>query len=178
MRRWIEEGADVVLASGDKVLGGPQAGLIVGSRAVIEQCSSHPLLRALRPGSMILSSLQETLLAYVNNAARTLPFWEQALRSVTALETRVGSVVGAVADARMVGSPCWSTPGGGTMPDTTIESFGIHVRGAHVDALRSWTIPIIARSADGATVLDLRTVDPADDAILAEALSSILARHD
>lgn len=175
VRQWIHDGADVVLASGDKVLGGPQAGLIVGSRAVIEQCSSHPLLRALRPGSMILSSLQDTLLTYVNGAARTLPFWEQALRSVASLETRVGAVVGELADARVVGSPCASTPGGGTMPDTTIESFGLHVRGTHVDALRSWATPIIARSADGATVLDLRTVDPADDAVLTEALSSILA---
>ncbi len=179
VKRWIEEGADVVLASGDKVLGGPQAGLIVGSRTVIEQCSSHPLLRALRPGSMILASLQATLLTYVNGAARTLPFWEQALRSVASLEARVNAVVGELGDARVVGGRCSSTPGGGTMPDTMIESFGIHVQGTHVDALRSWVTPIIARSADGATVLDLRTVDPADDGVLTAALSSILAtRHD
>ena len=175
VRQWIHDGADVVLVSADKLLGGPQAGLIVGSREAIEKCSSHPLLRALRPGSMILSSLQDTLLAYVNGAARTLPFWEQALRSVASLETRVGAVVSDLDDARVVGSRCASTPGGGTMPDTTIESFGLHVRGTHVDALRSWVTPIIARSAEGATVLDLRTVDPADDGVLTLALSSILA---
>ena len=178
IRRWIHEGADVVLASADKVLGGPQAGLIVGSSDVIAQCSAHPLLRALRPGSMTLSSLQDTLLAYANGAARTLPFWEQALRSVASLESRVNAVVRELHDARVIGSPCGSTPGGGTMPDTTIESFGLHVRGTHVDALRSWVTPIIARSAEGATILDLRTVDPADDGVITDALSSVLAaRH-
>ena len=175
VRQWVTEGADVVLASADKVLGGPQAGLIVGSREVIEQCNAHPLLRALRPGSMILSSLQDTLLAYVNGAARTLPFWQQALRSVASLEARVSAVVCDLDDARVVGSPCASTPGGGTMPDTTIESFGLHVRGTHVDALRSWVTPIIARSAEGTTILDLRTVDPSDDGVVTDALLSILA---
>ena len=123
---------------------------------------------------MTLSSLQDTLLAYANGAARTLPFWEQALRSVASLEARVGAVVGELDNERVVGSPCSSTPGGGTMPDTAIESFGLHVRGTHVDALRSWITPIIARSAEGSTVLDLRTVDPADDGELTVALSSIL----
>ena len=179
VRQWIQAGADVVLASADKVLGGPQAGLIVGSREVIERCSAHPLLRALRPGSMTLSSLQDTLLTYVSGAARSLPFWEQALRSVASLEARVGAVVRELADERVVGSSCASTPGGGTMPDTAIASFGLHVGGTHVDALRAWVIPIIARSADGATILDLRTVDPADDAVITDALSSILAsRHE
>lgn len=179
VRQWIHEGADVVLASADKVLGGPQAGLIVGTEKVIAQCASHPLLRALRPGSMILSSLQETLLRYANGAARTLPFWEQALRTVSSLEARAGAIVDKLDDARVVGSTCDSTPGGGTMPDTLIESFGLRVRGTLVDGLRSWATPIVARSADGATVLDLRTVDPADDCVITEALASILAsRHE
>ena len=177
IRAWLADGAAVVLASADKLLGGPQAGLILGRHDVVATCGSHPLLRALRPGSLILSSLQETLLTYAQGAARTLPFWDQALRTVSSLQNRVGKVVRALDDVRATGAACLSTPGGGTMPDTVIDSFGLHVRGTHSDALRSWATPIVARNADGATVLDFRTVDPGDDFVITEALASILATH-
>lgn len=175
VRAWLQEGADVVLASADKVLGGPQAGLILGTADAISRCSAHPLLRALRPGSLVLSALQDALLIYARGTARSLPFWEQALRSVASLQSRADAIVHVLGDARAAGAPCISTPGGGTMPDTAIESFGLRLQGTHVDALRDWVTPIIARGADRATLLDLRTVDPADDRVITEAVASILA---
>ncbi len=175
VRAWLRDGADVVLASADKVLGGPQAGLVLGTAEAVATCSSHPLLRALRPGSHVLSALQETLLHYASGTARTLPFWEQATRSVDALRTRADAIVSALNTTQTSSFPCLSTPGGGTMPDTTIESYGLRLFGTHVDELRNWVVPIIGRSADGATVLDLRTVDPTDDSVITDALASILA---
>jgi L-seryl-tRNA(Ser) seleniumtransferase len=174
VKAWLAAGADIVIVSGDKLLGGPQAGLVVGASEVISVCATHPLLRALRPGSLILEALQETLLTYLHGAATSLPFWEQALRPVGALVTRAESIVHLVDHPRASASPCVSTPGGGTMPDTEIASFGIRVDGSWTDDLRDWTTPIVARSAASSTWLDLRTVDPADDAEIATALRSLL----
>ncbi len=175
VRAWLADGADVVIVSGDKLLGGPQSGLVIGRNAVIRACSAHPLLRALRPGSLVLEALQATLLAYLRGAATTLPFWEQALRPVSVLVTRAEQIAGDVSHVRVTAMACASTPGGGTMPDTEIASFGLRVDGSWTEGLRAWSTPIVARSADGCTWLDLRTVDPADDAELTEALRSILA---
>ncbi len=174
VKAWLADGADVVIVSGDKLLGGPQAGLVVGATEVIGACATHPLLRALRPGSLVLAVLQETLLAYLHGQATSLPFWEQALRPVAALSARAGHLVSMVDHPKVAASPCVSTPGGGTMPDTEIASFGLRVDGSWTDALRAWSPPIVARSAESSTWLDLRTVDPADDTVIAAALRCLL----
>ena len=175
VRAWLAGGADVVIVSGDKLLGGPQSGLVVGRDVVIDACLSHPLLRALRPGALVLEALQVTLLAYLHGAAAVLPFWEQALRPVSVLVTRAEHIAVAVGHARVTAMQCASTPGGGTMPDTEIPSFGLCVDGSWTEGLRAWSTPIVARSADGCTWLDLRTVDPADDHELTAALRNVLA---
>ena len=175
VRAWIDEGADVVIVSGDKLLGGPQAGLVVGTDATIDVCGRHPLLRALRPGSLVMEALQDTLLAYARGDAARLPFWNSATTPSSALAARAAVIALAIDDTRATASPCSSTPGGGTMPETEIASFAVRVSGAHVDALREFDIPVVARGADGATWLDLRTVDPLDDEILINAIRAALA---
>ena len=172
---WLAEGADVVIVSGDKLLGGPQSGMVVGTDDVIGACSKHPLLRALRPGSLVLEALQATLLTYLHGTVNTLPFWEQALRPVSGLVTRAEQIAADVGHPRVTAKHCVSTPGGGTMPDTAIASFGLRIDGSWTEGLRAWSTPIVARSADGCTWLDLRTVDPADDGELTAALRSVLA---
>ncbi len=173
VREWVREGADVVIVSADKLLGGPQAGLVLGRDTTVAACAGHPLMRPLRAGTLVIEALQETLLAYARSDARVLPFWEQAIRSVAELHARATAIAEAVVDDRVRAAECSSTPGGGTMPDTQIASYGLRIAGSYVDLLREWSVPIIARGHDGATWIDLRTVDPLDDAVVLSAIRCI-----
>ncbi len=175
-RQSLQSGADLVLFSGDKLLGGPQAGIIAGSAALVERCARHPMARALRPGSLVLSALQDTLLRYARNEARSLPFWDMALRSVASLAARAGAIVAAIGDPRCIGVSMSSVPGGGTLPDRAIPSFGVCLDGAFGASLRRFDLPIAARSEHGKTLCDLRTVDPADDAVLIAAITVALSK--
>jgi L-seryl-tRNA(Ser) seleniumtransferase len=176
-RQSLQSGADLVLFSGDKLLGGPQAGIIAGSAELVERCARHPMARALRPGSLVLSALQDTLLRYARNEAWSLPFWDMALRSVASLTSRAEAIVAAVEDPRCTGVSMFSVPGGGTLPDRTISSFGVCLNGAFGAALRRFELPIAARAEQGKTLCDLRTVDPADDAVLIGAITIALSRN-
>ena len=175
-RQSLQSGADLVLFSGDKLLGGPQAGIIAGSAALVERCARHPMARALRPGSLVLSALQDTLLRYARNEARSLPFWDMALRTVDSLSARASAIVEAVGDSRCTAVSMFSVPGGGTLPDRTIPSYGVCLDGAYGAPLRRFALPIAARSEHGQTLCDLRTVDPADDEVLIKAITVALSR--
>jgi len=166
-RQTLEAGADLVTFSGDKLFGGPQAGIIAGRADLIATISRHPLARALRPGSLVLGALQDTALAYLNGDGDTIPFWRMAALSVDELRTRAVSLgTGEVVDTD-------STPGGGTLPEVAIPSAGVAVTGDHRERLRQRARPIIARVTDGRTIVDLRTVEPGDDHEVAAALSSL-----
>jgi L-seryl-tRNA(Ser) seleniumtransferase len=163
----LAAGAALVTFSGDKLLGGPQAGIIAGRRDLVESCARHPLARALRPGGLVLQALQATALAYLRRDGTAIPFWAMATLPVEALRARAEGVgAGVVVE-------CASVPGGGTVPGREIPSVGVAVQGDHTSTLRALDPPIVARVHDGATVCDLRTVDPADDAFLAKALASL-----
>jgi L-seryl-tRNA(Ser) seleniumtransferase len=169
VRQLLEDGASVVTFSGDKLLGGPQAGVIAGSAAVVERCRRHPLARALRPGGLVLSALQDVALAYLRRDGDAIPFWRMASLDAAALRTRaeglgVGDVVA-----------CDSVPGGGSVPGVTIPSYGVALDGDRAAALRAHDVPVIARVADDRTVLDLRTVDPSDDGVVAAAARAALS---
>ncbi|HEV7887810.1 MAG TPA: L-seryl-tRNA(Sec) selenium transferase [Acidimicrobiales bacterium] len=164
-RQTLADGAALVTFSGDKLLGGPQAGVIAGSAPLVEQCARHPLARALRPGSLVLHALQDVALAYLRRDGMAIPFWRMA--SVPAAELRARAAAlgrGTVVD-------CESVPGGGSVPGLTIASAGVALAGDHTARLRANEPPVISRVVDGRTVLDLRTVDPADDAVLATCMS-------
>ena len=167
-RQTLEAGASLVTFSGDKLLGGPQAGVIAGRADLVDACARHPLYRALRPGGLVLAALQRVTLAYLARDIEPLPFWRMATTPVEALEQRakalgVGDVVA-----------CASVTGGGTLPGIEIPSAGVAVAGDHTAALRkARPKPVIARVEDDRTVLDLRTVDPTDDEEVARALRSL-----
>lgn len=167
-RQSLAAGAGLVLFSGDKLLGGPQAGLIAGRRDLVEACNRHPLARALRPGGLVLSALQATLLAYLRRDGDALPFWRQAASSVATLERRAEAVVAAAGRGRVRASE--AVPGGGTLPGRTIPSVAVVLPGDHLTALRARPRPLVGRVRDGRTWLDLRTVDPADDAEVSHAI--------
>lgn len=166
----LAAGADLVMFSGDKLLGGPQAGIIAGRADLVEACMKHPLARALRPGGLIVDALQNLAMAYLHRDGDAIPFWRMASLSKADLRQRAEAMdVGEVADMDAV-------PGGGTLPGVTIPSVGIVINGDHTEALRAGHeggVPIIARVTDGHTHLDLRTIDPAQDTVVAAALEGL-----
>jgi L-seryl-tRNA(Ser) seleniumtransferase len=161
----LRAGAALVTFSGDKLLGGPQAGIIAGRADLVAKCARHPLARALRPGGLVLAVLQDVALSYLRrDAGDVLPFWRMATAPVDGLEAR--------ARALERGSPvaCESVTGGGTLPGVTVPSFGVAFGGDITASLRRAEPPVIARVDEGRTVCDLRTVLPEQDELLAKAL--------
>jgi L-seryl-tRNA(Ser) seleniumtransferase len=116
---------------------------------------------------LVLEALQDIALAYLRRDGAAIPFWAMATIPVATLEARAANLA--------AGTPvaCASVPGGGSLPGQAIPSAGVRVIGDHSAALRAADPPVIARVHDGATVLDLRTVDPADDALVAKALAGL-----
>jgi L-seryl-tRNA(Ser) seleniumtransferase len=166
-RQTLADGAALVTFSGDKLLGGPQAGIIAGRADLVAACAAHPLARALRPGSLVLGALQDVLLAYLRRDGDAIPFWRMATLPQATLRARAEALhAGTVVDTEAVA-------GGGTLPGVEIPSAGVAIEGDHVATLRAATPPIIARVRDGSTVLDLRTVDPSDDRHVAETLTGL-----
>ncbi len=163
-RQTLEAGAALVTFSADKLLGGPQAGIIAGRADLVETCRRHRLARALRPGSLVLAALQQTALAYLRGDGGAIEFWRMAALSTAELRERLAAYDGTEAVATA------SVPGGGTLPGVEIDSVGVTVPGDRSAELRSRTRPIIARVVDAATLVDLRTVHPDDDAEVASAL--------
>ena len=164
-RQTLAAGAGLVTFSGDKLMGGPQAGVIAGRQDLVALCARHPLNRALRPGGLVLAALQETVLAYLRRDGDAIPFWRMAALPVDALRARAEALgVGKVVDTVAVA-------GGGSVPGQDVPSAGVAIDGDHATRLRAYDPPIVARVHEGSTICDLRTVDPADDGVVAAALS-------
>ena len=184
MRDALVEGADIVTFSGDKLLGGPQAGIIVGRADLMSLLSTHPLLRALRVDKMTLAALEATLAAYIEGRADELPLWKMALTPLEDLQRRADAVAGslesAVPAAKAEAIPLAAVSGGGSLPGEELDSWGLSV--THPEktpdeierALRAHDPPVIARIEQDRVLLDLRTVAPTDDTVLLEALTEAL----
>lgn len=168
----IAAGADLVTFSGDKLVGGPQAGIVAGRSELVERLRKDPLARAMRPDKVILAALAATLRLYRSGIARAeIPVWRQICTPADAVEARARRV------AERVGaeiSRVESTIGGGSLPGETLASWAVRLKtdGPQrlLAALRSGTPAVIGRIDDDAVVLDLRTVDPSDDGRLADAI--------
>ena len=181
-RERLAAGADLVTFSGDKLVGGPQAGLIVGRADLIARIRKDPLARAVRPEKVTLAALAATLALYrAGRAATDIPVWRMIAATPDALGRRADALVGALpvaARRRVSVTEMASAIGGGSLPGETLESVGLVVTGRSPDALarrlRTGEPAVIARVQDGAVLLDLRTVDPADDAALGAALAGAL----
>jgi L-seryl-tRNA(Ser) seleniumtransferase len=169
-RQTLEAGAVLVTFSGDKLLGGPQAGIIAGSAELVALCARHPLARALRPGALVLGALEATALAYLRKDGEGIPFWRMASAPVEKLRDRA-TVIAKSSRADVV--DCMSVAGGGSVPGLEIPSAGVALSGDRTEALRLSQPPIIARIHAGMTLCDLRSVDPADDGALATALTRL-----
>lgn len=172
----IRHGADLVTFSGDKLMGGPQCGIIAGRRDLVEACAAHPLMRALRPGGHTIAMLQRVLLAFIGRTAcDEIPFWSMVTTTVGELEARAHAIVDEVGDRAptvRVGR-MQSVVGAGSAPGGTLESAGLVLPGDRRAELRSRSMPVIARTTNDSTHVDLRTVRPEDDAEVARAVTSL-----
>jgi L-seryl-tRNA(Ser) seleniumtransferase len=171
-RQSINDGAALVMFSGDKLFGGPQCGVIVGRADLIEACAQHPLARALRPGSTTMLAMQSLAMAYLGRTAtKEIAFWKMATIVTADLQSRAEKII---ATAK-IGKVCAldSIPGAGSAPGATIDSIGVVIEGDHLTKLRMNETPIIARVKDSQTFLDLRTIQPDDDEIVIRALQRL-----
>ena len=165
----VASGADVVTFSGDKLLGGPQAGLLVGRGAAVARARAHPLMRALRPDKLALAGLHATLALYKAGRAEDVPTVGMIARSpdaLRALAARIAALVGGTVE------PCLSTVGGGAMPTAELPSFAVTLAAALEPQLRAAPVPVIGRLESGKLWLDVRTIsdDEVDDVVAACAI--------
>lgn len=176
VQEYLSQGADLVTCSGDKLLGGPQAGILAGTAALVERCRRHPLARALRPDKTTVAALHATAIAYASGRAETLPLrrmiaWsEDQLRArAAALAERMGWPSGQVRASA-------ATVGGGSLPGDVMASVALAVPttepSASAAALRR--AGVVGRVHAGELLLDLRTVAPEEDEALAAALRAVL----
>jgi len=178
----VAAGASLVTFSGDKLLGGPQAGVIVGRAELVGLLRRHPLARALRPGKDTLAGLHATLLHYARGEALArVPVWQMISAAPDDLARRAAgwrdALAGAGVAARLVAGH--STIGGGSLPGETLPTTLVAIDGPGPDALaaalRAGDPPIVARIADGAVVLDPRTVLAGQDEGLLEGVGRATA---
>ncbi len=175
----IAAGADVVTFSGDKLLGGPQAGIIIGRAELIERIKSHPLARALRVDKLTLAALNATLLHYVRGeAAQAIPVWQMVRYAPVELQARVDRWVRRLQEAGLPASAAAteSTVGGGSLPGETLPSWSLALDvpapQQWVAQLRAGSPPVVARIAGEQVLFDARTVMvEQEDALLGAILA-------
>jgi L-seryl-tRNA(Ser) seleniumtransferase len=180
----IADGADLVTFSGDKLLGGPQAGCIVGRADLVARLRRDPLTRAMRPDKVTLAALAATLGIYrAGRAIEEIPVWRMIAEPVDALRASAEVLLAGLADlaaaVRIVDSQ--ATVGGGSLPDEVLPSVALEIGGPGLSpdrliaALRTGEPAVIGRIAGDAVLLDLRTVAPDQRAMLGGALRTAVA---
>jgi L-seryl-tRNA(Ser) seleniumtransferase len=182
----IADGADVVSFSGDKLLGGPQIGCIVGSSSIVERLRSHPLYRALRADKLRIAALEATLDAYARGTlAEEVPTHRSLAMTNSMLKQRAQGFVERVREAGPVQEfiietvPGESATGGGSAPTSPLPTELISITHSRLSAneiessLRSGNPPVIARIVEDRTVLDLRTVSESEETELERAVLSL-----
>jgi L-seryl-tRNA(Ser) seleniumtransferase len=178
-RRALEDGADVVVMSGDKLMGGPQAGLVLGTGESVAKMRAHPLARAVRVDKLTLAALDATLALYRDPvvAMREIP----TLAMIAATRDEVGKRAHAIAAQIAAGGIACNivesegAVGGGAFPTARLASAAIQLDGnarQWDDALRAARIPVVGRIADDTLLLDIRTVLPHEETQLMESVCS------
>ncbi len=177
----VRAGATLVLMSGDKLLGGPQAGIIVGKSAAVSRLKINPLARALRVDKLTLAALSATLQLYrePERAMSEIPILVMLAQDSSALAERANAVRSAIGsrgiECAVVKSV--STVGAGAFPGAELESFSLSFRGNAAEfesRMRAARIPVIGRIQDGDFLLDMRSVIPEEDALLADLIAAAM----
>ena len=183
----IAAGTGLVFFSGDKLLGGPQAGIVVGKADLVQRLERHPLARAVRIDKMSLASLTATLTHYLSGTAESeVPVWRMIAASSGEIKGRAErwrSTIDGAPGFRIAVAPARSAIGGGSLPGETLDSWALSISSdgagfsaeSLLAALRSRSTPVIARIEDDAVRLDPRTVLPEQDDDTVRALAEALA---
>ena len=183
-REAIEAGVDIVTFSGDKLLGGPQAGLIVGRRSLVDRIARNPMKRALRLDKVRLAALEATLRLYADPArlAKRLPTIRALARPAAEIRALAERVLPALVAALGPGTEVAIEPvrgqiGSGALPVDLLPSFALAIRAKGLDrladAFRGLPIPVIGRIGGGRLYFDLRTLD--DEAAFVAQLDKLEA---
>jgi L-seryl-tRNA(Ser) seleniumtransferase len=182
LARCIAHGCDLIAASGDKLLGGPQCGIIIGQKDLVERVRKNPLFRTYRVDKLVYAALEATLSAYSAHIPDQIPIMRMLREPAERIRQRCETIAAAIDNS--VGSVAVvvveSVIGGGTAPKTRLKSYGLAFCPKRCDAasllsnLRRSDPPIVARIEDDRVVLDLRTVEPHFDASLANLLNHSL----
>ncbi|MBI2979657.1 MAG: L-seryl-tRNA(Sec) selenium transferase [Chloroflexi bacterium] len=182
----VTAGAGLVCFSGDKLVGGPQAGIIVGEKALIDKLKRHPLARAVRIDKIRLAGLAATLRHYLKGEAQSkIPVWAMLSTPLEDIEQRAGKWANALKGmAQVIDGK--SMIGGGSLPESTLPTKLVAIKGEHkgknrnlaptlAQKLRSADIPIIGRVSDDVLLLDPRSILPEEDEILLRELRNLTA---
>jgi L-seryl-tRNA(Ser) seleniumtransferase len=176
-------GVHVVTYSGDKLLGGPQAGLISGREDLVQKMRSNSLFRALRVDKLTYAALEATLLAYIKRDHNAVPALRMMQLSKSEITKRAERLISQIHSAKIVADLIdgQSLIGGGSAPSAVLATTLIALTSSTLSAnelaarLRTHNPPVIARVEEGRVLLDLRTVFPAQDEVLRQILAQIAA---
>ncbi|GGE52301.1 L-seryl-tRNA(Sec) selenium transferase [Pullulanibacillus camelliae] len=183
----LAQGADLVSMSGDKLLGGPQAGIILGKKSYIDRLKKHQLMRTLRTDKMTLAALAMTLQAYLNQATleATLPTIQDIIVDEETLHERAGCLCTGLNALEGIGAAVQATEayvGGGTMPDVTLPSYAVVVQAARYSAeglaraLRAQQPAIVGRVEENRLLLDVRTIREKQLSVIVDAFKRLNGR--
>ncbi|WP_270181944.1 L-seryl-tRNA(Sec) selenium transferase [Alkalihalobacillus sp. CinArs1] len=182
----LKEGADVVSFSGDKLLGGPQAGIIAGKKALIDKLKKHQLARVLRVDKFTLTALESTLQQHLMNEETNIPVVRDILLSKEEINVRSRDFIETLHE-KTTGYHTEiledvSQVGGGTMPEVNLDTFVIAITSDRLTSneiekgLREFEVPVIARLKEDRILLDLRTVSKDEEMHIIDALRSISSK--
>ncbi len=163
----LRDGADLVTASGDKLLGGPQAGLLFGEAGLIERLRRHPAARALRVDKLTLAALEATLVGPPPPVAQALD------ADVTELRTRAERLAAQLPEAQAV--DCIAAVGGGGAPGVELPSAAVSLPESYAAPLRTGSPAVVGRLESGRCLLDLRTVASEDDEAVVLAVRACMS---
>jgi len=173
----LAAGADLVCFSGDKLLGGPQAGIIAGRAGLLARIKKHPLARAVRADKLCLAALTATLLHYLKDEAeREIPIWRMISMTPKQVKVRAGTWAAELGQGEVLASE--STIGGGSLPGeslpTWVLALTVNSSDQFLEKLRQEQPPVIARTENDRILLDPRTVLPEQDGALLINLANVL----
>jgi len=179
-RQALAAGANIVTFSGDKLLGGPQAGIICGDRDLVDRIREHPLARAVRYDKVRAAHLHATVRAYLDRTAGTeVPFWRMASTDLPTLEARASAMIEKLSSERVAAEvvSVVDAAGAGSAAGKQIEGRAISIKSeAGPEPFAAWlrkgTPPVLSVARDGGVLLSLRTVRPEDDDALVAAVTN------
>lgn len=177
----VQAGVDLACFSGDKLLGGPQAGILAGKQELVAKCARHPLYRALRPDKISLAILSQTLLHYLRNEVnQSIPLYQMLSRSPQQLKAQAAKWQQQLKHGTVIKAK--SAVGGGSLPEEYLSGWVLALQIRHPNrflaSLREQNPPIIARIEDNQVIIDPRTVQPDEETNLLQGLEACIKTNE